>query len=144
MLRLSCIFRPKLLCRNGNSLISFPPPCLQATSSFGILTEKNEDDRVAAQEHLADESVLVDLATKLSVCQSGRFRPHLFRVLQYHVAVTVESLYTGEQFAVVAAGNENLGARADSRLQDGERAGSELVFLDLGDFILAGRKVSAN
>lgn len=104
---------------------------------MGLLTEKNEDDRVAAQEHFADKSILVDLATKLSVCQPGRFCPHLFCVLQNHVAVTVERLYTGKQLAVIAAGNENLGARANSCLQDGERAGSELVFFDLGDFIFA-------
>lgn len=58
--------------------------------------------------------------------------------------MTVKRLYAGEQLAVVAAGNEDLGARADSGLQDGERTGSELVLLDLGDFILAARKVSAN
>lgn len=47
--------------------------------------------------------------------------------------MSVESLYAGEEFAVVAAGDQDLGAVADGRLEDGEGPGSELVLLDLGD-----------
>jgi hypothetical protein len=78
----------------------------------------------------------------LAVSQSGRFCPHLFRVLQNHVAVTVESLHAGEQLAVVSAGDEYLCAGADSSLQDGKRTSRKLVFLDLGDLIFAAGQVS--
>lgn len=97
------------------------------------LTQQNENDRVASQEHLADETVLVDLAPGLAVCQARCLCPHLLCVLQNHVTVSVEGLYAGEQFAVVAAGDQDLGAVADGRLEDGEGSGSELVLLDLGD-----------
>lgn len=111
------------------------PYCLKNHLPPDSLTEQDKDDRVAAQEHLADESVLVDFATQLSVRQSRCFRPHLFRVLENHVAVTIEGFYTGKQLAVVSARNEDLGACADGRLQDGERTGCELVLLNLCDFI---------
>ena len=118
------------------------PPCLTTKHSIASLTEQNKDDGIAAQEHLADEAVLVDFATRLAVSQSGRFCPHLFRVLQNHVAVTVESLHAGEQLAVVSAGDEYLCARADSSLQDGKRTSRKLVFLDLGNLIFAADQVS--
>lgn len=50
--------------------------------------------------HLAHESVLVN---SLSLVALGLFRPHLLDILQHHVAVTVESLDTREQLAVVPA-----------------------------------------
>ena len=49
----------------------------------------------------------------------------------------IESLHAREQFAVVAAVDEDLGVRADSRLQDGERARGEFVFFELCYLILA-------
>ena len=118
------------------------PPCLTTIYSIASLTEQDKNDGITAQEHLADETVLVDFATGLAVGQTGRFCPHLFRVLQNHVAVTVESLHAGEQLAVVSAGNEDLCAGADSGLQDGKRTSRELVFLDLGNLIFAAGQVS--
>lgn len=41
-----------------------------------------------------------------------------------------------EEFAVVAAGDQDLCVLANRRLKDGERAGRELIFLELGDFVL--------
>lgn len=120
------------------------PYCLKNHLPPDSLTEQDKDDRVAAQEHLADESVLVDFATQLSVRQSRCFRPHLFRVLENHVAVTIEGFYTGKQLAVVSARNEDLGACADGRLQDGERTGCELVLLNLCDFIFPRFVVSGS
>lgn len=113
------------------------------------LTQQNENDGVASQEpahhvsllqrrewqgvHLADEAVLVDLAPRLAIGEARCLCPHLLRVLQNHVAVSVEGLDAGEQFAVVAAGDQDLGAVADGSLQDGEGSGGELVLLHLGD-----------
>lgn len=51
--------------------------------------------------------------------------------------MTVEGLDAGKDFAVVSAGDQNLSARADGGLEDGEGSGGELVLLDLGDFVLA-------
>ena len=50
--------------------------------------------------------------------------------------MAVESLDAGEDLAVVAAGDQDLCARADGGLEDGEGTGGELVLLDLGDFVL--------
>ena len=52
----------------------------------------------------------------------------------------IEGLDPREQLAVVAAGDEHLRVRADGRLQDRERAGSEFVFFELSDFIFANGK----
>lgn len=51
--------------------------------------------------------------------------------------MTVEGLDAGKDFAVVSAGDQDLCARADSGLEDGEGSGGEFVLLDLGDFVLA-------
>jgi hypothetical protein len=51
--------------------------------------------------------------------------------------VTVERLDSGEDFAVVSARDQHLGARADGGLEDGEGAGGELMLLDLCNFIFA-------
>ena len=79
--------------------------------------------------HLADETVLVHA---LALGTLGLLGPHLLDILENHIAVSVESLDTGQQLAVVSAGNEDLCAGADSGLQDGKRTSRELVFLDLG------------
>jgi hypothetical protein len=55
--------------------------------------------------------------------------------------VTVECLDAGEDFAVVAAGNQDLCARADCGLEDGQGSGGELVLLDLSDLILAAQRL---
>ena len=58
--------------------------------------------------------------------------------------MSVESLDTSEQLAVVATGNEDLGVRANGGLEDREWAGCELVLLELGDFELAVGRVSTS
>jgi hypothetical protein len=50
--------------------------------------------------------------------------------------VTVERLNTGEDLSVVSAGNQNLCARANGGLKDGEGPSSELVLFDLSNFVL--------
>lgn len=98
--------------------------------------QKHQNHRVAAQEHLADEAVLVDRPSLLPSCANGRLSPHLLDVFQHHVAVAVKSLDAGEQLAIVAAGNEDLVVIAHRGLEDGEGPGGEFVLLDLGDFVL--------
>ena len=50
----------------------------------------------------------------------------------------VEGFYTCEQFAVVAAGDEDLGVRAGGGHEDGEGTGGELVGFEEGDFVFSG------
>jgi len=49
--------------------------------------------------------------------------------------MSVEGFYAREQFAIVAARDEDLGVGADSGLKDGERTRGKFVFFELGDFI---------
>jgi hypothetical protein len=58
--------------------------------------------------------------------------------------VAVEGLDAGEDLAVVSAGDQDLGARADSGLEDGEGPGGELMFLDLGDFVFTRKQLGRN
>lgn len=51
--------------------------------------QQNEDNRIASQEHLADEAILVH-APSLSALRL--LRPHLFHVLEHHIAVAVKRL----------------------------------------------------
>jgi len=51
--------------------------------------------------------------------------------------VPIKRLHTRQQLAVVAAGYQDLGVRADGGLQDRERTGCEFVFFDLRDFVFA-------
>jgi hypothetical protein len=52
--------------------------------------------------------------------------------------VAVEGFYTCEDLAVVSARDQNLCARADCGLEDGEGAGGELMLFDLRNFVLPG------
>jgi hypothetical protein len=49
--------------------------------------------------------------------------------------VTIEGLDTRENLTVVSAGDQDLSARTDSGLEDGEGTGGKLVLLNLSDFI---------
>jgi hypothetical protein len=51
--------------------------------------------------------------------------------------VTVERFDAGEDFAVVSARDQDLGARADGGLEDREGSSGELMLLNLSNFILA-------
>ena len=51
--------------------------------------------------------------------------------------MTIECLDSCKDFAIVAARDQDLCARANGGLEDGERASSELMLFDLSDFILA-------
>jgi hypothetical protein len=92
--------------------------------------------------HLADISVLVHWSAFLAVSQTRRLRPHLLDVLQNHVAMAIESLDAGEEFAVVANGDENLDVRAHSCLKKVQGTSGELVLLELRDLVLANGKKS--
>lgn len=55
--------------------------------------------------------------------------------------MAIEGLDARQQLAVVAARDEHLGVRAHGGLEDGERAGCEFVFFQLGDLVFADRGV---
>lgn len=82
--------------------------------------------------HLADETVLVDA---LALGTLGLLGPHLLNILENHVAVSVKSLDTGQQLAVVSAGNQDLGVCAGGGLEERQGTGGELVLLDESDLI---------
>lgn len=67
--------------------------------------QQNKNNAVASEEHLADESVLIDAL--LSIL-STLLRPHLFDVLEDHVAMSVECFDAGEEFAIISAVDEDL------------------------------------
>lgn len=70
---------------------------------------QHEDDRISSQEHLRDESVLVDrLGLLLALAGLRLLGPHLLHVLEDHVAVAVESLHATEELLVVAAVDQHL------------------------------------
>ena len=52
--------------------------------------------------HLANESVLVNLATSFSIGVTRCLGPHLLRILQYHVAMPIERLDASKNFPVIA------------------------------------------
>lgn len=54
--------------------------------------------------HLANKSILVHRSSLLSGTISRRLSPHFLHVLQDHIAMSVESLDTREQFSIVSAG----------------------------------------
>jgi hypothetical protein len=51
--------------------------------------------------------------------------------------VTVEGLDAREDFAVVAARDQDLRARANGGLEDGQRSSGKLMLLDLRDFVFS-------
>jgi len=50
--------------------------------------------------------------------------------------VTVERLDAGEDLAVIPTRNEDLGARSNGGLEDGEWTGGKLMLFDLRNFVL--------
>lgn len=82
--------------------------------------------------HLAHETILVHT---LALAALGLLSPHLLHILQYHIAVSVKGLDTGQELAVVSARNQNLGVGAGGGLQERQRAGSELVLFNESDLI---------
>ena len=51
--------------------------------------------------------------------------------------MAIEGLDAGQQLAVVAARDQDLGVGAGGSLEDGEGAGGELVGFEEGDFVFA-------
>lgn len=85
--------------------------------------------------HLANESILVHRPAFLALRIQRRLCPHFLDILQHHVAMPIKRLYTCQQFAIVPTRDEDLIVISNSGLQDRERASSELVGFDLGDFV---------
>lgn len=85
--------------------------------------QENKDDRVSPEEpessqslrallaqvgavgqlHFTDEAILVYRAAFLAPCYPRRLRPHLLNIFENHVAVSIKSFHTSEQFAIIAA-----------------------------------------
>lgn len=103
--------------------------------SLGVA--QHDDDAVAAQEHLADESVLVHGLGLLGGGALGRLRPHLLDVLEDHVTVAVEGLDAAEQLLVVSAVDQHLRVALHALREHGQRARRELLLLGLRLIILA-------
>lgn len=53
-------------------------------------------------QHFADESILVHGSPFLPSRRSGYLSPHLFHVLQDHIAVPIECFHSSKQLSVVA------------------------------------------
>lgn len=87
--------------------------------------------------HFTDESILIHRPAFLPSAVPRCLRPHFLHILQHHITVPVKSFDTGQQLAVVAAGDEYLGVGSDGRLEDGERAGGEFVLFEDGDLIFS-------
>lgn len=94
-----------------------------------------------AHLHLTNEAILIDRPPLLPARRPRRLRPHLLDVLEHHIAVAIEGLDARQQLAVVAARDEHLGVGTHGGLEDGERAGCEFVFFELGDLVFADRGV---
>ena len=62
---------------------------------------EDEDDGVAAEEHLGDEPVLVDRLGLLLTL--GELGPHLLDTLEDHVEVSVECLDSAQELLVIPA-----------------------------------------
>lgn len=105
-------------------------------SQFQRSAQQHQDDRISTQEHLRNEAIFVDLPAFLPVGQTRCLCPHLLDVLKHHVAVSVEGLDSRQQLLVVAAGYQDLCVVSHGGLEDGQRAGLELVVLERGDFEL--------
>ena len=87
--------------------------------SSGQRVLQNEDHRVASEEHLGDEPVLVDrlglllalwikdestfkaISSSPTFASLGQLSPHLLHALQHHVAVSVESFHSPQKLLVV-------------------------------------------
>jgi len=89
-----------------------------------------ENNSVLSQVHLADKSIFVDRFCLLALATFWCFCPHLLHILQYHIAMPVESFDACQQFAIIATANENLRVVLDRLLQDGEWSCIEFLLLE--------------
>lgn len=91
---------------------------------------QDEHNRVASEEHLGDEPVLVDRLLALAL---GDLCPHLLDVFEDHVGMAIEGLDAGEELLVVAEGDKDLGMVTHGLLEDGEGALRDFVLFQLAD-----------
>jgi hypothetical protein len=119
----------------SSALHSWPSPPFPPAA---LSTQQHQDHTIAPQKHLTDKAILVDsFSARLA---SRPLRPHLLDVLEHHVAVAVEGFDAGEELAVIAARDEDLGVGAGGGLKDGQRAGGEFVGFEQGDFVFSGAR----
>ena len=73
-----------------------------------IASKDHQNDGISSKKHLANVSLSISsLGSLLSSSLLWLLRPHLPDLLQDHVAVSVEGLHSGQQFAVVSARDED-------------------------------------
>lgn len=73
---------------------------------------------MALDSHLADEPVFIDRPSLLPAGCPWYFCPHLFHILQHHIAMSVKGFYSCQKFAIIATGDQHLGVRSNGCLQD--------------------------
>jgi hypothetical protein len=71
---------------------------------------------------------------------AGSFGPHFLNVLEDHIAMAIKGFDSGEKFAIVATGNQDLGMRSNGGLKDRQRTGGELMFLQKLDLVFTARQ----
>ena len=72
-------------------------------SSIGVSEYQNH--RVSSQEHFGDVTLSVDRVCLLTLRTLGDFGPHFANILKNHIHVTVKSLDSSKDLAVVSEGN---------------------------------------
>lgn len=60
--------------------------------------QQYEDDTISSQKHLADESILIHGLS----CSSLLFCPHLFNILEHHIAVAIKCFDSSEKLVIIA------------------------------------------
>jgi len=91
------VFRTLLAVRGVGSRPPFLSDRHMTRNLCGV--SKDQDDRIASEEHLANESILVHGLLVLSL---RHFRPHLLHVLQDHITMPIKGLYTSQKLLVVS------------------------------------------
>ena len=66
------------------------------------------DNGVATDEHLADVSLTVDWVCTLALVSLGCLGPHLTDIFHDHIHMSVESLHSPQDFAIISAVDQNL------------------------------------
>ena len=70
---------------------------------------QHDHNRISTKKHLWNKSISVHrLWLCLSLDCSWHFSPQFLHMFQHHIAVSIERLYSSQQFMVISAVNEDL------------------------------------
>lgn len=101
--------------------------------SCGQGIPEDQNDGIAAQEHLRDEAVLVHrLHLLLALAGTRHLSPHLLDVLQDHVAMPVKGFDASQQLLVVSAVDQHLRVVLHGLGEHREWSSVELLLFLLG------------